>query len=240
MKILLVGYGQMGKMLESLIQESPDLEVCGIIDVGNARELKTKDFGADVIIDFSGPSVLPLLGDYVRRTGTALVAGATGYPDGGQEIKALGEVVPVIYAENYSVGVNALAKVAGQLSQLLADSFDVEIVEAHHRYKKDAPSGTARLLLRAVDPDGQRNLVYGRTPEDGSRRPGDIGVHAIRGGTVPGDHTVGFYGEDEVVEVSHRAFSRKIFAAGALKAARKLAGAPAGSYGFDELMERQP
>lgn len=239
MKVLLVGYGQMGKMLEGLIQQASDLEVCGVIDIDNAADLETQDFGADVIVDFSGPSVLPLLRTYLERTGTALVSGATGYADHGQAVKDLGAFAPVIYAENYSLGVNVMAKVVQQLSHLLGGAFDVEVVEAHHRYKKDAPSGTAQLLLRAVDPVGDRQLVYGRGPQDGPRVHGDIGVHSVRGGTVPGEHSVTFYGEDEVVEVSHRAFSRKIFASGALTAARKLVGRPAGSYTFDQLLSEE-
>lgn len=239
MKVLLVGYGQMGKMLESLILASADLEVCGIIDVDNVADLETEDFGADVVIDFSGPSVLPALAAYVRRTGAALVSGATGYPDHGEAVKALGAYAPVIYAENYSVGVNAIAAAVAQLSGLLGDGFEVELIEAHHRYKKDAPSGTAQLLLRSVDPTGERPLVYGRGPEDGPRRPGDIGVHSVRGGTVPGEHTVAFFGEDEVITVSHEAFSRKIFANGALTAARSLACRPAGSYTLDQLLTKE-
>ncbi len=223
-------------MLENLIGESAGLEVAGIIDIDNAGELETKDFGADVLIDFSGPGLLPRIASYVERTGTALVSGATGHADQGQSIRDLGAFAPVIYAENYSVGVNVMAQVATELSNLLGAEFDVELMETHHRYKKDAPSGTAQLLLRSVDPGGERPRVYGRSPEDGERQPGDIGVHALRGGTIPGEHTLIFYGEDETLELKHTAFSRKIFAQGALTIARKIVGKPARSYTFQQLL----
>ncbi len=225
----------MGKMLESLIEAADDVEVVGIVDVDNVDDLKA-DPPADVVIDFSGPGIFPELSGYISRTGTALVSGSTGYADQGQALKDLGKFAPVIYTENYSVGVNVMAQVTAELSRLLGDEFDVELVEAHHRFKKDSPSGTAQLLLRAVDPEGERTLVYGRDPSDGARSAGDIGVHSIRGGTVPGDHTVGFYGEDEQVTISHRASSRRIFAQGALTMARRLVGQEPGSYTFAQLL----
>ena len=236
LKILLCGYGQMGHMLEQLITESADLSVAGIVDLDNVEELSTRDFGADVVVDFSGPSILPALAGYLQRTGAALVSGATGYENHGQAVKDLAQLAPVIYSENYSVGVNVMAKVVAELGRLLGDEFEVELVEAHHHFKKDAPSGTAQLLLRAVDPEGNANLVYGRTPADGARQPGDIGVHSIRGGSVPGDHTVGFYGDDEVLQITHRAYSRRIFAQGALTMARRIAGREPGLYTFDQLL----
>lgn len=235
-KILLCGYGRMGQMLEELIEASADLEVVGIVDIDNAEDLETQDFGADVLIDFSGPGLLPRISGYVERTGTALVSGATGYEDQGQSVRDLGRFAPVIYAENYSVGVNVMAQVAKELSALLGEEFDVELEETHHRYKKDAPSGTAQLLLRSVDPEGTRPLVYGRSPEDEERKRGDIGVHSLRGGTVPGEHGLVFYGEDETLRLTHTAFSRRIFAQGALTMARKIVKRTPGSYSFQELL----
>lgn len=236
-RILLCGYGRMGKMLHQLIDESADLEIAGIIDIDNAQDLETENFHADVLIDFSGPGLLPRVAEYVERTGTGLVSGATGYADQGAEVKALGRFAPVIYSENYSVGVNVMAQVALELSALLGDEFDVELSETHHRYKKDAPSGTARLLLRSVDPEGQRPLVYGRSPEDEERHGREIGVHSLRGGTVPGQHTLSFFGEDETLEITHTAFSRTIFAQGALTMARRIASASKGTYTFAELLK---
>lgn len=237
-KILLFGYGQMGKMLEKLIEDRPDLEIAGIIDVDNLTDLASESLRADVVIDFSSAAAFSQLASYVERTGTPLVSGSTGYADHGAAIMALGQYAPVIYAENYSIGVNAMAKAVSQLAALLDGDFDVEVVETHHRYKKDAPSGTAQLLIRALDPAGERPLVYGRSPADGPRNPGDIGVHALRGGTVPGEHIVEFFGEDESISITHRAFSRKIFALGALAAADRLVRLPKGSYSFDQLFDQ--
>ncbi len=234
MRVLLSGYGRMGKMLHQLIDEADDLELAGVIDVDNVAELAQRDFGADVVIDFSSPTIFPELSSYVLRTKTPLVCGATGYEEQGQAVKSLGDQIPVIYTENYSVGVNVMAQVVGELNRLLA-GFDIELVETHHRYKKDAPSGTAQLLLRQL---GEHHLVYGRSPADGERQPGDIGVHSLRGGTVPGEHSVIFYGEDETVELTHRAFSRQIFAQGALTAARRLVGSEPGSYTFAQLLSK--
>lgn len=238
MRVLLCGYGQMGHMLSEIIESSPDLELAGIIDEANQGDFGVVD--ADVVIDFSHPDSFENLAGFVRRTGTPLVSGTTGFADSGAAVRQLGEYAPVIYSENYSVGVNAAAKATRVLAELLGDQFEVEITETHHRYKKDAPSGTARLLLRSVDPEGKARLVYGRSPEDGAREPGDIGVHSLRGGTVPGEHSVEFFGEDEVVEIRHVAFSRRIFAQGAITVARRLVGAPKGAYSFDEVMERNP
>ena len=223
-------------MLQELIDEAPDLELVGTIDVENIDDLKAPaDFNADVIIDFCNPEVFPVLSDYVIRTGTPLVSGTTGYTDQGQQIKDLGSYAPVVYSENYSIGISVLSKAVAQISALLGLEFDVEISETHHKLKKDAPSGTAQLLIRSLGRDGQ--VVYGRSPSDGPREAGDIGVHSLRGGTVPGDHTVSFFGTDEVLSVSHRAYSRRIFAAGALLAARRLQGKSNGNYAFAELLE---
>ncbi|WP_154542888.1 4-hydroxy-tetrahydrodipicolinate reductase [Scrofimicrobium canadense] len=233
---MLCGYGQMGRMLAGLIEESDDLELAKVIDADNVADLEgDADYSADVIIDFSSPAIFDALAKYVRRTGTALVSGTTGYEDQGEAIKALGEYAPVIYTENYSVGINVMAQAVALLGKLLSPSFDVEISETHHRYKKDAPSGTAQLLLRAVG--GDADLTYGRSPNDGPRQPGQVGMHSLRGGTVPGEHTVAFFGEDEVVEITHRAFSRRIFALGALTAARSLVGHTPGTYTFAQLLE---
>lgn len=238
MRILLCGYGKMGHMLAEIIESSSDLHLAGIIDADNAGDFS--DAHADVAIDFSNPDGFAALSEFIRRTGTALVSGTTGFSDGGAAVRDLGQYAPVVYAENYSIGVNATAKATRMLSELLGDNFEVELTETHHRYKVDAPSGTAQMLLRAVDPEGDARLVYGRAPGDGPRQAGDIGVHSLRGGTVPGEHVVSFYGEDEVVSIKHVAFSRRVFAQGAIEVARRLVDAPRGSYSFDEIMERDP
>ena len=144
----------------------------------------------------------------------------------------------MIQSANYSVGVAVLKRLAALAAPLLGEDWDIEIVETHHRMKADAPSGTAKMLLKAIDPAGERTVVYGREGMM-KRTPGEIGVHAVRGGTVAGVHTVSFFGEDEELSLTHRAESRRIFALGALRAAGLLAGREKGFYTLDELLFRE-
>ena len=172
----------------------------------------------------------------VLSAGAALVSGTTGYDEAEMDrIRALGEKAPVIHSANYSLGVAVLRRLAAEAAKALP-GFDIEIVETHHNQKVDAPSGTAKLLLSAVNPDDECDVVYGREGMCGKRPAREIGVHALRGGTVAGTHTVHFFGEDEEVALTHRAASRRIFASGAVAAAKKLVEREPGFYGFDELM----
>ena len=235
MKILLIGYGRMGRAIEQTARAAGD-QLAGIIDIGNIADLETIGRVADVAIDFSAPAALPAVARYVRQTGTPLLSGVTGLSEAELEIFTdLGRCAPVIHSANYSLGVavfrRALAEVAGVLSD-----FDVEIVETHHNQKADAPSGTARLLLEAVDPRHERTPVYGRHGVSGPRDKREIGVHALRGGTEAGTHTVSFFGPGEVLEITHRASSRQIFVHGALHAARRLIHMPKGRYALEDIL----
>lgn len=236
MKILLIGHGRMGHMLETLIEQAEDLELAGIADETNAHRLLSTLGKADVAIEFASPAVAPLVAEYIRRTGTPLVCGTTGYEkEQLAQLSALGAFAPVLYSANYSLGIAVMAKALRQMSAVLKD-FDIEVIETHHNQKVDAPSGTAKLLVDAVDPEHSMTPVYGRSGACGARTKNEIGIHAVRGGTVAGDHTVSFFGNDEVLEVTHRAASRAIFANGALHAARRLAGRPNGFYTLDEIL----
>ena len=235
MKILLIGHGRMGRLIEQTAIAAGD-QMGGIVDIGNLGDLETIGRVADIAIDFSSPSALPAVARYVRQTGTPLLSGVTGLS--GAELNTFGELgrcAPVIHSANYSLGVavfrRALAEVAGVLSD-----FDVEIVETHHNQKADAPSGTAKLLLEAVDPRHERTPVYGRQGITGPRDKKEIGVHALRGGTEAGTHTVSFFGPDEVFEITHRASSRQIFVNGALHAARRLCRMPKGRYELKDIL----
>ena len=235
MKILLIGHGRMGRLVEQTALSAGD-QIGGVIDVGNLADLGTIGRVADVAIDFSAPAALPAVARYVRQTGTPLLSGVTGLSEAELEIFTdLGRAAPVIHSANYSLGVavfrRALAEVAGVLSD-----FDVEIVETHHNQKADAPSGTAKLLLEAVDPARTALPVYGRQGVTGKRDRREIGVHALRGGTEAGTHTVSFFGPDEVFEITHRASSRQIFVNGALHAARRLYRLPKGRYQLEEIL----
>ena len=236
-RLILIGTGRMGAMLRQLSEESGDLTVVGGFHRSNVGDLAALDKVADVVVDFSGREALPQVAEYVRRTGTALVSGTTGYTQQQMELlHKLGETAPVLHSANFSIGVAVLCHLAGQAAEMLGEDFDIEIVETHHNQKADAPSGTAKLLLEAVDPEHAHTPVYGREGMCGKRSRKEIGVHALRGGTVAGEHTVCFFGPDEEIRLTHRADSRKIFAAGALKAVRKLAGMEKGFYALDDIL----
>ena len=233
--IVIGGNGRMGRLVrEALLARG--FELAGSYDVDNIAELDEVAPAADVAVDFSAPAALPHVLAYARRTGAAVVSGATGYSaDQLAELRALGETNRVIWSSNYSLGVAALRRATALVAEALA-GWDVEIVETHHNQKVDAPSGTAKALLAAVDPTGERPVVDGRSGIVGARVPGEIGMHALRGGTVAGTHEVHFFGTDEEVCLTHRAASRQIFVAGAVSAAERLLRRPVGFYDFDGLM----
>ena len=233
--IVIGGNGRMGRLVrEALLARG--FELAGSYDVDDIAELDEVAPAADVAVDFSAPAALPHVLAYARRTGAAVVSGATGYSaDQLAELRALGETNRVIWSSNYSLGVAALRRATALVAEALA-GWDVEIVETHHNQKVDAPSGTAKALLAAVDPAGERPVVDGRSGIVGARVPGEIGMHALRGGTVAGTHEVHFFGTDEEVCLTHRAASRQIFVAGAVTAAERLLDRPAGFYDFDALM----
>lgn len=220
MNIILIGTGRMGRLLKECALDAGDA-VVGEYGRANIAELAAAP-AADVAIDFSGPEALPAVAAYVARTGTPLVSGTTGYTAGEKAaVAALGEHAPVVWSANYSLGVAVLARALRLVTAALRPDFDIEVTETHHNRKKDAPSGTAKLLVEALDPAGELTPVYGREGLCGERRPDEIGIHALRGGTVAGTHSVHFFGPDEELEFTHRATSRRIFVLGALKAARR-------------------
>ncbi|MDR0840842.1 MAG: 4-hydroxy-tetrahydrodipicolinate reductase [Christensenellaceae bacterium] len=236
MDILLLGYGRMGRMIEQLALAAGD-RVAAAIDIDNAHELATLGKVADVAIDFSAPALLPQTTAYIQRTKTPLLSGVTGCSEAQlAALGALGAYAPVLHSANYSIGVAVFKKLLEAIASTPLMDFDIELTETHHNQKADAPSGTAKLLLAALDPQGARTPVYGREGLCGKRKPNEIGVHALRGGTVAGEHSVLFFGEDEAFELTHRAASRKIFAAGALKAARALIGKPNGRYTLEQIL----
>lgn len=234
--VFVIGDGRMGAIVRELVEADDRLRLVGVVGIETKDDLREAAPAADVAIDFSHKDMLPLVEAYVARTGAALVSGVTGYSDEElARVRAMGERVPVIHSANYSLGVAVLRRLAAQAAEALAD-FDIEITETHHNQKADAPSGTAKMLLEAVNPAGAYEPVYGREGMCGKRDPREIGVHALRGGTVAGTHTVHFFGPDEEVELTHRATSRRIFATGAVAAAKRLVAREAGFYTFDELM----
>ena len=234
--VVLVGGGRMGALIREALEADGGFEVLGCYDVSNSGDLDELAPRADLAIDFSNRAALPHVEAYVRRTHSALVSGTTGFDESElARMRALGDVAPVIHAANYSLGVAVLRRVAAEAAAAL-DGWDVEIVETHHNQKADAPSGTAKLLLSAVDPEGACPVVYGREGMVGARPSREIGMHSLRGGTEAGTHEVHFFGTDEEVCLTHRATSRRVFVSGAVAAAKRIIGREPGFYTFDELM----
>jgi 4-hydroxy-tetrahydrodipicolinate reductase len=210
-------------------------ELCGWGRVGVVATENPPDDAA-ALIEFTTPEATVEHLAY----GRPVVIGTTGLSDEQlARVEEAAKVVPVVLAPNMSVGVTLIREVVRELSQRLGPDYDVEIVEAHHRNKVDAPSGTALLLARAAAEGRNMDLdevaVYGREGR-APRGKGEIGIHALRGGAVVGEHRVIFYGPGEEVEVTHRALSRRTFASGSLRAARFVAGAPAGLYSMRDVL----
>ena len=237
MNVILCGYGRMGAMLESLILPREDMDILGVVHPGLYDSALDVPGKADVIIDFSYPGNLEGILARAKRDGCAVVLGTTGLSEAqALAIRAASAEVPIVHASNFSLGVAVLRRAAAMAAGILKDSgFDIEIVETHHNQKVDAPSGTAKALLKAVDPEGDYAVVPGRNGIVG-KRGREIGVHALRGGNVAGEHSVFFFGDDETLELRHSATSRKIFAVGALKAAAFAAGKAPGLYGIDDIL----
>jgi 4-hydroxy-tetrahydrodipicolinate reductase len=243
----------MGERVIAALAAAPDAELAGALEAAGHPELgravvpgvaltdRPDDAFAcaDAVIDFSVPgSSLAALRAAAAR-GLAYVCGTTGFaPAERAEVERLAERMPLVLAANFSVAVNVLAHLVGEAARLLGPGFDAEIVELHHAAKRDAPSGTALRLARAVaEARGEAGtLVLARDGETGPRPPGAIGVQALRGGDSPGEHTVLLIGRGERLELAHRALTRDHFAAGALRAARWARGRAPGLYGFEEVL----
>ncbi|MBP3761044.1 MAG: 4-hydroxy-tetrahydrodipicolinate reductase [Ruminococcus sp.] len=239
--------GKMGKTVYNCIQERDNCKVIAGIDVYTNQYA---DFPIvekpsllpekpDVIIDFSNPASLDGLLEYCLSTGTPLVIASTGYSDEQiQQIKNAANQIPVFFTFNMSVGINLLVNLAKKAAEVLGDRFDIEIVEKHHNQKIDAPSGTAIMLANAINEtlDNSKHYVYDRHSRRQKREKSEIGMHAIRGGTIVGEHDVIFAGNDEVITLSHSAASKTVFAEGSVKAALFLKDKPAGLYDMQMLI----
>jgi 4-hydroxy-tetrahydrodipicolinate reductase len=237
--VLLVGAkGRMGHAIAAAA-EAADAVIVAAVDQGDDL---AKEIGAcDVIVDFSHPSAT----DEVCRTclgaGKPLVIGTTGHSNEERALlEKASKSLPIVFSPNFSVGVNALFWLTRRTAEMLGQDFDLEIVETHHRLKKDAPSGTAKKLaeiLCAVRKlNYAKNVAHGREGLIGERPAAEIGIHSIRGGDVIGDHTVTFAGRGERLELTHKASSREAFATGALRAARWIVGRSPGFYTMEDVL----
>lgn len=244
----------MGKLVIDEILARPDMRVAAAIDhpdsavigtavapgVAIASDLAAGLQGADVYIDFTVPAATRAAAEQALASGAvAAVIGTTGLDEAAYAaIERLSERAPVLVAANFSLGVNVLLGLAERAARSLGAGFDIEVVEMHHKHKRDAPSGTALALAAALDQgrdDGLQQRLS-RVGDVGARAPDEIGVMALRGGDVAGEHTAFFLGEGERLELTHRAGSRSIFAHGAVHAAAWLVGRPAGRYTMSQVL----
>lgn len=239
LRILLNGYK--GRMGQAILAAAPaaDVEVMCRMDAGDA--LTAAAFaGMDAAVDFSSHDATAMLAKLAAARKVPLVIGTTGHTLAERkEITALAKKIPIVWAGNYSVGVNVLNFLVRRAATVLGPRYNVEIVEMHHRDKKDAPSGTAEKLLELVREArhlAEDKVVHGRKGLVGARPEDQIGVHALRGGDIVGDHTVIFAGDGERLELTHKASSRAIFATGALQAAHWVKGQKPGLYGMDDVL----
>lgn len=239
-KVLVTGCkGRMGQAVTAAVEASPAAETGAGIDIGDS--LPAALAKCDTVIDFSSHHFTAELLAECARQGKSLVLGTTGHT--AEElalIRDTAKTVPIVFASNFSVGVNTLFWLTRKAAALLGDAFDLEVIEMHHRMKKDAPSGTARTLVEILaDVRGlsyDKDTRHGRFGDVGARTPKEIGVHALRGGDVVGDHTVVFANVGERVELTHKASSRDTFAGGSVRAAVWLAGKPAGLYDMQDVL----
>lgn len=241
--------GAMGQALTEMAVKASDIELIAGVDprAGGipaypaplVAEIGAAPAGAQVVCDFSHLAALPSLLAYARDNGCALVLAATGYGENEQRMirQAAGRIA-IFQTANMSLGMNLLCELAAKAAGTLGDAFDVEIMEKHHHRKIDAPSGSAYMLARAVNGSFPvpKEIVLDRPARRQPRGTQEIGIVALRGGTVPGEHEVGFYGEDEVILLTHTALSRRVFAAGALRAATYIAGKKPGLYDMQQLL----
>jgi 4-hydroxy-tetrahydrodipicolinate reductase len=240
LKILLSGAkGRMGKAIQSISSEH-NCQICVPIDLGDNPEDGIAD--CDVVIDFSLRDATLSLARLAQEYSKPMVIGTTGHDKSDRlSIEKLSESIPMVWAGNFSTGVNLLFFLTQQAAKVLdSDSdFDPEVIEMHHRLKKDAPSGTADRLLEILKDSrnaGDNDVSHGREGMPGERKKNEIGSHALRGGDIVGEHTVMFAGIGERIELTHRATDRVIFAAGALKAAKWVVNQPAKLYSMQDVL----
>jgi dihydrodipicolinate reductase len=241
--------GAMGKVVADLISADPDMEVVVGVDRRSDMDaafpimdnINKVNVAADVVIDFSSVEAADELLDFIEQKKIPAVICTTGLSDTQiDRINELSSVSPILRSANMSLGINILSKVLAEVAPTLKKAgFDIEIVEAHHRRKLDAPSGTALLLADSMNSsmDEKLDYTYDRSNRHEPRRENEIGISSVRGGTIVGDHDVIFAGEDEVISFNHRAYSRKIFANGAIAAAKFLLGKSNGLYDMSDVIK---
>lgn len=254
--------GRMGRMLIEAVQDNSqttlnaaierqgsslvgadagEVAAIGRLEVQIVDDLKVVINDIDVLIDFSLPDATEQNMQICAVNNVAMVIGTTGFNEQQEQVLAkASEKIAIVYAGNYSTGVNLSLKLLSMAAKAFGEDADVEVIEAHHKHKIDAPSGTAYMMAEAVAEARGQNLkdvaVYGREGQTGERKAGTIGIHAIRGGEIIGDHTVMFIADGEVVEITHRARARMTFAAGAVRAATWVIKQEVGQYNMQDVL----
>ncbi|MDA5561665.1 4-hydroxy-tetrahydrodipicolinate reductase [Exiguobacterium sp. MMG028] len=239
MNVLIHGFGAMGRIVEE-VANAQGVNVSAIVSPGSDEHLASLDkvdAQVDVVIDFSNPALLPGLLAFGRSRNIPLVIATTGFtPEELADIEEASLDIPIFQSYNTSYGIALLKQLLDQLVPLTL-GYDIEVIEAHHRKKVDAPSGTAELLARAIEAKREVTPIYERTSRREARGAEELGMHSIRGGTIFGEHTVLFAGDDEMIELKHTALSKRVFANGALAAAATIIDRPAGLYNLSNLYE---
>lgn len=247
-KILLCGaLGKMGRMIAQIVSERTDCEIVAGVDISEGvadfpifSAPSMVNVEADVIVDFSHPSALSGVLEYAVKKNLPAVLSTTGYsPEQVNLIRKASARISVFFSANMSLGVNLLSELAKTAAKVLGSGYDIEIVEMHHNKKIDAPSGTALMLADEISSvlDEQPQYVYDRHEKREKRTKNEIGIHAVRGGTIVGEHEILFAGTDEVIRLSHSAGSKAVFASGAVNAAVFLLGKDAGLYTMHDLVK---
>lgn len=245
--ILCGANGKMGKVIRDIVAKRDDCRIAAGIDLNTVSdsfpiyssfdEIKED---ADVIIDFSNPALLNDLLDFAVKKSMPVVIATTGYDESQKkQIEEASRKTSVFFTYNMSLGINLLANLAKKAVQVLGDAFDIEIIEKHHNQKIDAPSGTALMLADAICEELNKPMKYeyDRHSKREKRTKNEIGMHAVRGGTIVGEHEIMFAGRDEIITLSHSARSKEVFAVGAVNAALFLKDKPAGMYSMKEMIE---
>ena len=247
-KIIMNGCnGKMGQVITRLVAEDSECEIVAGFDINPSIEntypvyANPEEFTgeADVVIDFSHPSCLTGLLDYCKKRKLPVILATTGFSqEQKEEFTAASSEIPVFFSANMSLGINLIIALAKKATKLLEGNFDIEIIEKHHNQKIDAPSGTALAIADAIDETLSYPAEYTYDRHSVRRKRGnhEIGLHAVRGGTIVGEHEVIFAGTDEVIELKHSAHSKEVFAVGAIKAAKFINSKPAGMYNMNDLI----
>ncbi len=250
LKIILSGCsGKMGSVISEIVADDNTCEIVAGVDPYFKEGIKFPVYPsfnnlpkADVIIDFSNPAALENMLEYSKKHSVPTVIATTGYNDSDiKKIKEAAQFAPIFFTFNMSLGINLLTSLVKRTTDILGNDFDIEIIEKHHNQKIDAPSGTAIMLANAVNDTLSEKMVYeyDRHSKREKRSKNEIGIHSVRGGTIVGEHEVIFAGNNEVITLTHQAFSKSVFAFGAVRAAKFLTGKGNGLYDMNDLINEK-